>query len=349
MVDHRDSQAQLSPEQIRMRVNDLDIFSRYCRNFRSLGRKFKSEFRSDPVPSAVIASLDFGLRYIDFGERAHTFDSIGYVMFKYSTTFVGAMEIIDRDFGLGLSSARTMIGPLRWSVPVPRKIQPAHIQIRQRKLNSNDAAYWLMYGITPDVLARFKVVPISHYWINSRRYDCLSLTYAFLEHWPRLKIYSPLLGQRKWYSNTTDLDVQGWDMRQKRNEIILASSLKDVMVLSMFGVDAIALQSESIFPKKELIDSLKDVYLGADVLYDNDFTNPKNPGQTMAERICAEYGTGNIFIHPSLGCKDISDVMACHGPLTVHRIIHGKETVQEKGQKDYQELSKDNGWDQLPF
>jgi len=347
MIDHRDSQVQLTPEHIRMRVSDLEIFSRYCRNFKELGRKFKSEFRSDPVPSSVVAVLNIGVRYIDFGFREHSFDSIGYVMFKYTTTFVGAMEIIDRDFGLGLSSGRTLVGPTRYSAPVPRKIQPAKIDVKQRSWNSLDVLYWRMYGITGEILQRFKVIPISHYWINGRRYDPSTITYAFLEHWPRVKIYSPLVQKGKWYSNTTDMDVQGWSMRSFPSSMhaVLASSLKDAMVLSMFGVDPVALQSESIFPKESMMAVLIGSYGRVSVLYDNDFTNSKNPGQRMAERIAEHYSLNNILIPSSLQCKDISDVMAAHGPLEVHRILHGKKERQAYDK----EQSEDSGWDKLPF
>jgi len=347
-IDSRNSKANLSPDDIRARVSDVDIFKRYCSPFRQLGKKFSSELRDDPVPSAMISSLRSGIRYTDFGHMEHRFDSIGYVMYKYNCEFVDALRMIDHDFGLGLSSGSSCeLAPVQ-KIYVPRAKIPARIQIRKRKLSKFDAFYWSMYDITPRELAKFKVVPISHYWINGVRYSVGPCTYAYCEHYPRLKIYAPLDGNRKWYGNCMKKDIQGEGSVPERGErIILASSLKDVVVISLFGIPAMAYQAESIFPEKDLIDDLGKRFDSVEVLYDNDIERDVNPGQLMAARICNEYGLKNIRIPEELRCKDIAEVMEVHGPIITNKILNGKEKTQGSPSGDQQ--TDDSGWDQVPF
>ena len=47
------------------------------------------------------------------------------------------------------------------------------------------------------------------------------------------------------------------------------------------------------------------------IFYDNDFTNPNNPGQAMAAKICKEYyPMSNIIIPDEYKLKDPSDYIA---------------------------------------
>ena len=348
-IDLRNSAANLSSEDVRARVSDVDIFKRYCRPFRQLGKKFSSELRDDPVPSAVISSLRSGIRYTDFGHMDHRFDSIGYVMYKYNCTFIEALRMIDMDFGLGLSSGScTELAPVQ-KLYIPRAKIPARIEVKGRELSKEDALYWSMYGIGPKELVKFKVVPISHYWINGIRYSAGHCTYAYCEHYPRFKIYAPLDGNRKWYGNCRPSDLQGMScIPDSGDRIILASSLKDVMVISLFDIPAIAYQAESIFPSKELIHDLLKRFTKVEVLYDNDIGRDMNPGQLMAARICNEYGVRNIRIPEELGCKDIAEVMEVHGPIITNQILNGKEKETQRS-PDSDQQTDDSGWDQVPF
>jgi hypothetical protein len=78
-IHSRDESVALTSEQIRLRITDHDIFSYYCEPYRKPGLKFSSELRKDPKPSARVDLIGDKLRYIDYGEPLHRFDSIGYV------------------------------------------------------------------------------------------------------------------------------------------------------------------------------------------------------------------------------------------------------------------------------
>ena len=59
----------------------------------------------------------------------------------------------------------------------------------------------------------------------------------------------------------------------------------------------------------ELSDDKSNMY-GLNLFYDNDFDNPNNPGQAMAEKIKQKYWFSNIVIPDVYHCKDLSDYIA---------------------------------------
>ena len=55
-IDLRSSDVVLSVDTILSKVTDYDIFRFYCPPFKQVGKKFSSELREDPVPSAHITT-----------------------------------------------------------------------------------------------------------------------------------------------------------------------------------------------------------------------------------------------------------------------------------------------------
>ena len=334
-IDKRDSNIILSVDSILEKVTDYDLFRFYCPPFKSVGKKFSSELREDPIPSAHITAKNNRLRYIDYGYAEHRFDSIGYIQYKYNVSFRDALRTIDSDFGLGLAGKNNrgaLNTPKTYGRMKFEKI-PCLMQIRSREFNLYDRLYWGDYCISKETLEAFEVKPITHYWINGTRYPAHKVAYAYCEHPGKYKLYSPLKQDGKWFGNMQVNHVQGITMLPIFGSIcILASSLKDVMCLYELGIPAVAMQSESMMPPKKLIAFLKRKFDEVKVLYDNDFTKDNNPGQTMAVAICKEYELENICIPTELGVKDISDVMQVHGPIKAISIIkwHSKGKVEGK-------------------
>ena len=334
-IDKRDSNIILSVDSILEKVTDYDLFRFYCPPFKSVGKKFSSELREDPIPSAHITAKNNRLRYIDYGYAEHRFDSIGYIQYKYNVSFRDALRTIDSDFGLGLAGKNNrgaLNTPKTYGKMKFEKI-PCLMQIRSREFNLYDRLYWGDYCISKETLEAFEVKPITHYWINGTRYPAHKVAYAYCEHPGKYKLYSPLKQDGKWFGNMQVNHVQGITMLPIFGSIcILASSLKDVMCLYELGIPAVAMQSESMMPPKKLVAFLKRKFDEVKVLYDNDFTKDNNPGQTMAVAICKEYELENICIPTELGVKDISDVMQVHGPIKAISIIkwHSKGKVGGK-------------------
>jgi hypothetical protein len=332
-IRHRDSSCDLRPDEILARASEEDIFRRYCPEFRQLNVKFRSSLRHDRNPGVKIFCNHHGrLTYKDHGFPEHTFDVFGYVMYMYRCTFKDALRIIDADLGLGLMSGRPSV---RLRLPqIQRPVTCSDIRIKARYWKSTDLDYWDSYLIDRKLLERSRVVPISHYWINGTRYTAPDICFAYTEHSPRFKIYAPMETDFKWFGNVEGKHVQGRILMPDSGErIILTSSQKDLMVLYSIGIPALAMQSETQMPTDMMMKVLMVRFKHVDVLYDNDFTSEKNPGQTMAVRISQEYGLRNIVLPPSYNAKDPSDLIQAHGPVILHRLLNEKE-IKHTRQED---------------
>ena len=79
--------------------------------------------------------------------------------------------------------------------------------------------------------------------------------------------------------------LQGYSQLPRNGRtVFITSSLKDIMCLAGLGYPSFALQSEMLVPREETISEAKARFKEVIVLYDNDFENSNNPGQTMAKR-----------------------------------------------------------------
>ena len=321
-IASRSSEDYLHTDVILGKITEYDIFVYYCPNFKELGKKFLSDLREDRTPTVSIIPYKGKLLYKDFGHSDHAFDCFNYVKFKYNCSFVDALRIIDCDFKLGLSSQKEVInftmGIMAYRQNKSFDYQKKQVIIRKkmRPWSAEDAIFWSNYLVSKKTLLSFAVEPISHFWVNNNRFTCKSISYAF-RFKNRYKIYSPYEEKNKWVSNTRKTDIQGYNQLPNTGEhLIITSSLKDVMCLHEVGYPAISLQSEMQIPDEKLISELKERFNTIEILYDNDFNNINNPGQTMAKKICESYGFTNICLPNQLGCKDPSDLVKRTGSMT---------------------------------
>ena len=314
-IQSRSSNDYLHTDVILGKITEYDIFVYYCPNFKALGKKFNSDLREDNSPTVSIIPYNGKLLYKDFGNADHAFDCFNYVKYKYNCSFIAALRIIDCDFNLKLSSNNEAkeftMGIMGYRQTTPKFTKSlVIIRKKKRQWNKQDANFWGKYLVSKKTLSMFAVEPISHFWVNETRFTCKSVSYAF-KFKNRYKIYSPYESINKWLSNTKKADVQGFNQLPKSgNRLIITSSLKDVMCLYSAGYHSIAMQSEMQIPDEKLISELKKRFNTIDILYDNDFDKERNPGQTMAKKICDLYGFNNICIPSELKAKDPSDLVS---------------------------------------
>ena len=326
-VKSRDSNDHLHTDVILGKISEYDIFVYYCPRFKELGKKFSSDLREDKSPTVYITPYNGKLLYKDFGDPDHTFDCFNYVKYKYNCSFIDALRIVDCDFNLGLASniagqqfTMGIMGYRQANIPKLEK-QEVIIRKKSRPWNKEDAKFWSKYLVSKKILTKFAVEPISHFWVNSDRFTCKSITYAF-KFKNRYKIYSPYEDKNKWLSSTTKLDVQGFNQLPETGErLIITSSLKDVMCLHAAGYNAIAMQSEMQIPEKKLISELQERFKTIEILYDNDFNKASNPGQNMAKKICDLYGFNNICLPETFESKDPSDLVSKESSFNELKII----------------------------
>lgn len=328
MIQARKSDEYLSKENLLSKVSEYQIFKYFCRNFKETGERFCSDLRDDKRPSVDISLIGQKLLYKDFAYPDHTFDCFSYVAHKYNTDFYGALIHIDSCFGLGLHTGVRVkrfipqVGPGEHRAKEKRR---SEIQVRVRGWNGQDAQFWKQFHISKKLLRIFDVQPITHFWINEKRFSCPTISYRYRFDCG-YKIYRPLESDFKWFSNVGMECLQGYKQLPERGEtLVLTSSLKDIMCLAVLGYPSIALQSEMLVPSEETIAEAQERFEEVIVLYDNDFTKEENPGQTMAVRICKKYGLDNLVIPSYYRSKDISDLIKDHGLEAAKNVIKGKE------------------------
>jgi hypothetical protein len=326
MIQARKSDEYLDRDVVLSKVSEYQIFKYFCRNFKEIGVKFCSDLREDKSPTVDISLIGRKLLYKDFGYPDHTFDCFSYVAYKYNTNFYGALIHIDGCFGLGLHTGVRVKGLIpEVGQPILREKKRSEIKVRVRDWNKKDADYWSQFHISKKLLLTFDVQPITHYWINELRFSCDSISYRYRFDCG-YKIYRPLERDFKWSSNVGMECLQGYAQLPESGEtLFLTSSLKDIMCLAVLGYPSIALQSEMLVPSEGTIEEAQARFKEVIVLYDNDFENSNNPGQTMAVKICKKYGLDNLVIPSYYRSKDISDLIRDHGLEEAKNVITRKE------------------------
>ena len=140
------------------------------------------------------------------------------------------LEIIDRDLGLGLASGTPVSVPpatVRRAVPdkpeeTPEKpVKP--YQFREQKFPLAELVYWQQYGITPELLERYKVCSLREY--NSETAEGKPYTYTSSVAEPmygykgkqHIKLYRPFSTPRFLYgAASVRTTVSGWNNCQPK-------------------------------------------------------------------------------------------------------------------------------------
>jgi hypothetical protein len=270
---------ELSSENILKLISEYDIFKYYVSNFKSLHNSFVSDLRKDKNPTCrIFVNNQNKLTYKDFnGFSGNCFQ---YVKEKYSCDYNTALNIINRDFNLNLRSTwKNYIVPKKLDVPVVHKkinleYKNTTIDIKARNYNDKDVNYWKRFYISIKTLKKYKVVPITHFWINKKLiYTDLAYSYEFYDN--KRNIYQPNNKTFKWCGNTSgNIHIYGLNQVLESDlcdVLFIVSSLKEVMFLDEnFGIDAIAPQSENTIIPENIICNLSEKYEKIIILFDFD-------------------------------------------------------------------------------
>ena len=312
----------LSVDNILKKVTEYDIFKYYIVGFDKPGKKFRSEIRMDKNPSCSIKIMGFSKAIYRDWATGETYDCFKYVQHKYNLTYYECLKVISNDFNLGLYSGEVELSTTRRIIGQHFKKQPKSVKTKIRIVSIPftliGKSYWECYGINEDVLNRYKVKQISHYYVNTSLITIprkeIAFSYSFGEY--RYKILRPSGNEWKWTSNANSSIVQGLEQLSDYGDtLFITKSLKDVMVLSSLSFDAIAPQSENTVIPLKIIASLKGSWNRIIIYYDND-----EPGIVAAKAHSELYKVG--FIHNALGGpKDPSDYYTRYGGEDLEQMI----------------------------
>ena len=328
-------------------ITDVEIFSHFL---GGIPRKpISSPIRKDSIPSFSLFYSDKyeKMMYKDFatGERGDVFV---FVMKLFGLTKItDAFCFIANEFQLTQYQTEAVNNVARVSYVSKDNIGKVKkdridLRVKTRAWKKQDQEFWqTKYGFTKDQLTYCGIYPISHYFMNDYSKVADELAYAFVEEKDgnvTYKIYQPK-SDNKWINNN---DFSVWEMwRQmppKGKNLIITSSRKDAMsILFTFGnptqVASCSLQSENTNPKPQIIEELKSRFENIYVLYDNDFTNERNPGRAAGAKFCQEYDLNQLEIPEEYGVKDPSDFLEKYGKeqfkITIKKLVKDV-TIQNK-------------------
>jgi hypothetical protein len=320
----------LTPEIIFQLVDSKTVMERYFPNQVIIGKKYKNPFRTDNKGGCYFAyNKDNRLVFYDMSHPEFAGDPIQILMLAKGLTFREALVKINNDFDLGISTSKyssiTDNTPVRKSSIIKRsfkvKIRRTHFQVQVRNWNKKDAEYWLQYGINKKLLKKYNVFPVKKYLTKTGYSNNFVLSYEYNEDDPcycfkfcqddgecSVKLYRPLSTDKskKWRTNTTLNDVQGYEQLPKRNisdTLIITSSLKDLLTLTSIGYDTIAPQSEGARIPSHIIKDLKSRYSRIIIIYDAD-----EAGNRFSKEHANEYGCEYRLLPRQGEAKDFADI-----------------------------------------
>lgn len=335
-------------------VSGLEIFEMYLGGIPK--KAISSPLREDATPSFSLFHSDLHgkIFFKDFA-TGDTGDCFLFVMRLFNLqSKVETFNKIASDFQLTqfeLNPSSSYTSPKKPYVSKGNrkksiKSDKVRISITTRDWKIQDKKYWnSKYELTKDQLDYCNVFPISHYFINGYCTKADDLAYAFVEEKDGIqtfKIYQPFnQNDEKWINNN---DFSTWELwtqlPEKGDVLIITSSRKDAMVIkSLFPSDKItscSLQSEGVNPKLNVTDELKGRFKEIFVLYDNDYTNERNPGRDAGNKLCSLTDFLQIEIPTEIcrqyGVKDPSDyVDALSGSDLEHLLLKLiKERLREE-------------------
>lgn len=304
--------------EIENKIPEIEIFKRYCVNFKELNKDFLSEFYNDTRPSCRIYKKNNGsLTYKDFGS-GENYNCYRYVMRKYYCTFFESLNIIANDFNLSKLTIDITPKVLLINDVIltdNTRDYKSKIEIVSQPYNLIDASYWNSRKISLSLLEEYWVHSCKLIYLikgdkttifESKKDNPIYAIEQFDEDgvFAGYKIYKPLESNKryKWLTDVGSDIVQGYcNLPEQGDLLILTKSMKDVISYKLLDIPAIALQSESIMLDSGLRDKLLKRFKRIIVNFDNDPT-----GLTQSALICQANGFKRYFID---GYKDLSDYL----------------------------------------
>jgi hypothetical protein len=316
-------------EKITNILNEVDIYSYYAGRKIELNKPTKSPLRSDNNPSfSIFRGRNGRVMYKDFGTNSSG-DVIKFVQeinggLKYNE----ALDLVWKDLVSNGTGKKPT--PKYETVATPPKKE---IAIARKYFTKTDDDYWGEYGIDRKQLSKYNVYPISSFWVNGIKspfaYTSTNPMYAY-KIFNKFKIYRPKTTNKaeKWRTNCTPYDVQGFQQLPESGDLlIITKSLKDVMVLDLFGYTAIATQGETSNLPRAIFDHLKYRFKKIVIFYDND-----PPGIEGAKKLCEKFNIDSVYVplnnYVMYGVKDISDFRKEMGVTKTKEVL--KELFEEK-------------------
>ena len=183
-----------------------------------------------------------------------------------------------------------------------------------RKWTTQDQYFWTQFNIGSKLLESFHVKPLEGYCMTKDDNElCIKGLYLygyFKEDGTLYKIYQPKTLDKKFIKVSNY--IQGWEQLKDHKNLIITSSLKDVMSIKSLklSIDVIAPDSENTMLKEDFMNELKKRFKKIILLFDFD-----EAGIKAMKDYKEKYPFIEIAVLPM--SKDVSDSIKDYGAKEV--------------------------------
>lgn len=299
---------------------------------------FKSPFRQDRHPSCGFFRSHTGRLYlVDYARPEYTADFIKAAMFRYCLDYNEALNAIAQDFGIiKIHGIRHAVKPVQVQKFDTSSI--TDIRVAVTCFNDRHMEFWSRFGISMETLKKYKVFPLSEVFIGNKviykseesEYMAFGYYHGSEEvegkYYERWKVYFPGNKKMRFVSNWKKEWIQGLPQLPENGKLlVITKSMKDVMAMKEFGLNAVAPNSENLFVPDDILEGLSKRFNHIVIIYDND-----NAGLRNMARIRRQYNDYcYMWIPKEYGVKDFSDFVERYGrAYTEESIAKAKEYLK---------------------
>lgn len=316
----------LTKDFILSRLTEEQIFVYYIGPEVQRKKLFCSKLRRDKKPTcSIYRNKSNHLIYKDFA-TGQSLNCFGYVCELFCCVYWEALRIIANDFGL--VQDKSLVKNKGKIITKDFKITEkefSKIQVEIQDFSELELKWWNKYGITKDILDKFKVYSCKHVFLNDQliaqsKQNCpIFGYYGNKYHGQELwRIYYPKNKSCKFMGNWPSKKIQGLEyIPKKGNLLVITKAYKDVMTLYSLGIPAIAPCSETQFINESVLFNLISNFKYIIVCFDNDMT-----GISFMNRQKKKYpNLIYTWIPRKYGIKDISDFYKEKGKKNTIKLI----------------------------
>ncbi len=308
------------------KINQESIMEYYTGVSASSKKLALSPFRTDNNVTCSCYKSKSGILYLhDFATNEHI-NCFEAVMRLNNCNYYQALEIIAEDFGLidSRSFIRTSKPKI---VPEIKETETCNIQVQLKEFTKEELQWWESFGINKKLLKDYHVYSLQHVFLNNRLAFSSNnnnpiFGYYFgknkdKELW---KIYFPRNKDKgiRFINNLPNKKLQGYKQLPKTGDLlIITKSMKDLISMKSFGVNAVAPSSESTFVTEKQLEEFKSRFKYILVMYDQD-----KAGKYNMAKIRHKYPELNYFVIPKeYNSKDFSDLVMNYGIDKVRELV----------------------------
>lgn len=326
----------LSISEVRSRIDAFSIYSYYLGEPLKLGKMYHSPFpgRRDSTASLSIKVLGGDIHHVDHGDTRFRGDCIDFVQQRFTCTLREALQMIDKDFGLGIQSQEQF--PIRkapvYKAPKLEDRPPSVIQFSGTfKYNAMERSYWEAYKVGAELRKREGVYGVRKLWIDKSPIALPTDEPVFAYYdsdIQKVKIYRPFADKKKkewkWRSTIPYTHISGLQHLRPTDKLVVAKSFKDRLVLLNFLDQVLSVQGESVSAITD--EALEKIRSNAREIYIGFGSDPQ--GKEQSQLITSQWGLYHVNMPDAyLPLNDFAEVAKHHSLEAVIQHFKDKHII----------------------